>query len=165
MKPKSNSNSNMNATEYLRSSKINHKILCKSIKNMKNGNYKETTLQNLKKELMSKSNKKPRNRDEQITQVQIIHWLRWHKYFCFAIPNGEYRNKVTGAILKRQGVLAGCPDIEIILNDGKVLWIEVKSKKGVQSDSQKMFQKELEDRGHKYYIVRSLDDVVNILGV
>ena len=107
---------------------------------------------------------KSRRQPEHKIQVSIIEWLRWHKFFCFAIPNGGNRNAVTGAILKKEGVLAGCPDLQVILDNGKSIFLEVKTEKGVQQSTQKDFQKELEKRGHEYYIVRSLEDVINILG-
>jgi len=42
----------IDATAYLRSSKKNHEMLCKSIKNMENGNYTEITLEDFKKKYL-----------------------------------------------------------------------------------------------------------------
>ena len=39
------------------------------------------------------------------------------------------------------------------------LWIEVKSATGKQSELQKSFQAQVEAEGHRYAIVRSIDDV------
>jgi heterodisulfide reductase subunit C len=39
------------------------------------------------------------------------------------------------------------------------LWIEVKSEKGKQSDLQKSFQEQVESHGHRYVVVRSVEDV------
>jgi hypothetical protein len=44
-----------------------------------------------------------------------------------------------------------------------VLSVEVKDLKGKQSEGQVEFQKKLEKLDHCYFIVRSVDDVVNIL--
>jgi hypothetical protein len=108
--------------------------------------------------------KKPRKNLEHSIQVQIINWLRWNKIYCFAIGNGGKRNAVTGAILKKEGVLAGVADIQVLLSSGKSIFLEVKTPKGRQSPSQKEFQKEVEALGFRYYIVRSLEDVIKLSG-
>jgi hypothetical protein len=46
----------------------------------------------------------------------------------------------------------------IVLNP-RVLWIEVKAADGKQSDLQKSFQAQVEAEGHRYVIVRSIEDV------
>ena len=43
------------------------------------------------------------------------------------------------------------------------IWIEVKAPKGVQSELQKSFQKQVEDHGHRYAICRSVEDVEELL--
>jgi hypothetical protein len=43
------------------------------------------------------------------------------------------------------------------------IWIECKAPKGVQSDLQKSFQKQVESHGHRYIVARSLEDVLEIL--
>ncbi len=58
--------------------------------------------------------------------------------------------------------MRGVPDIIIVLN-GKFIGIEVKTKKGVQSDNQKEFQQNLESAGGEYYIVRSVSELQEIL--
>lgn len=57
-------------------------------------------------------------------------------YRAFAIPNGGKRDRITGAIMKREGVKAGVPDIAIVRNGGAVAFIEVKTAKGRLSNSQ-----------------------------
>lgn len=56
----------------------------------------------------------------------------------------------------------GIPDL-LALRPGVRKWYEVKSEKGVQSESQKDFQKLLERNGEEYFIVRSIEDVQNTL--
>src|SRR6185312_14927874 len=43
------------------------------------------------------------------------------------------------------------------------LWIECKAGRGVQSDAQKEFQREVEQQGHVYLLARSSDDVLGWL--
>ncbi len=55
-------------------------------------------------------------------------------------------------------VVPGRPDMEAYKN-GKVIFIEVKSKTGRQSDWQKAYQKKLEEHGMIYILARSVDDL------
>lgn len=41
----------------------------------------------------------------------------------------------------------------------RVLWIECKAGKGMQSELQKSFQEQVEEAGHAYLIAKSIDDV------
>ena len=59
--------------------------------------------------------------------------------------------------MKAEGVLAGFSDL-IIIADEKVLFIEVKTAKGYQSDLQKEFQANVERMGFQYSVCRSLQD-------
>lgn len=45
----------------------------------------------------------------------------------------------------------------------KAVWLEVKTEKGKQSSVQKSFQEQVESEGHKYVVVRSIDDVIAAL--
>lgn len=57
---------------------------------------------------------------------------------------------------------AGCPDITV-LHDGQFIWLEVKNEKGKQSDNQKTAEERILKSWGKYYIVRSIQDVIDIL--
>jgi hypothetical protein len=59
----------------------------------------------------------------------------------FAVPNGGARNAVTGAILKREGVRKGIPDLFLVKRNNQYsgLFIEMKAPKGVVSKEQKEF--------------------------
>lgn len=50
------------------------------------------------------------------------------------------------------------PDLVVLLPQGKVLLVEVKTIYGRQSDAQKAYQKAVENMGHRYEIWRSVDD-------
>ena len=45
----------------------------------------------------------------------------------------------------------------------RVIYLEVKTPVGIQSDDQKKFQADVEAQGAEYYIVRSLEEVVEIV--
>jgi len=44
-----------------------------------------------------------------------------------------------------------------------VMWIEVKSEIGRQSETQQSFQEQVEREGHKYIVARSVEDVIEAL--
>lgn len=58
----------------------------------------------------------------------------------------------------RQGV----PDILLIYN-GRLIGLEVKSETGIQTQAQIDFQKDMESAGAKYFVVRSIEDVEEVL--
>jgi len=93
-------------------------------------------------------------------QRNCVKWLRLHfpDIVCFAVPNGGARNKISAAILKGEGVLAGCTDL-VILKPNKeyhALFVEMKYEKGRQTQSQKDFETKCVKNGYKYMICRSL---------
>jgi hypothetical protein len=102
--------------------------------------------------------------NENQIQTEIVNYYKYkyssNKHCCiFSVPNGGNRNAREAASLKRTGVLAGVSDL-IILHYTKVLFVEVKTPKGVQSKSQKYFQKIIDEIGHIYFIVKSLEEFI-----
>ena len=96
--------------------------------------------------------------DEHDLQVWIVNFLRFHHFYCFAIPNGGRRDAKTGKKLKDEGVLAGVADLQILLPGGKSIFVELKTPWGYQSTAQKAFENEIKLRGFEYKIWRSDKD-------
>lgn len=102
-------------------------------------------------------------------QQASVRWFRlqYPKYagLLYAIPNGGYRNAVTGAILKAEGALAGVADLFLsVLNRyHHGFYIEMKKPKGRQQESQKAFQKAVEAQGYKYALCYSLDEFMQLV--
>ena len=67
------------------------------------------------------------------------------------------------ARLKRIGLRPGVADLVVMLPGGKVVFVEVKTKTGRQSENQKDFQEKCFDLGFAYHLVRSVEDVQNCL--
>lgn len=105
-----------------------------------------------------KIRKKPRHLESAIQQA-CVQWfkLAFPNYICFSVPNGGSRNALEAANLKREGALAGVSDL-IIVAERAVLFVEMKTAKGRQQESQKAFQQSVERLGHSYKICRSLTD-------
>lgn len=97
---------------------------------------------------------------EHAIQVGIVKYLRAMGVFCFAVPNGGKRDAKTGAYLKDEGALAGVADL-ILVQNNQIVFVEIKTGDGKQSESQRNFQKEVEARGHLYLVWRSIDDAIN----
>ncbi|MBA7548816.1 hypothetical protein ES705_41284 [subsurface metagenome] len=67
-------------------------------------------------------------------------------------------------ILQGLGAFKGVPD-RIAIKDGRVLFLEIKKPVGwKQSDKQKEFQANIEKEKGEYYLVKSLEDIIKILG-
>lgn len=112
----------------------------------------------LRKEESHKKRSIPRHIESQI-QRQMVGWFRlqYPHLVIAAIPNGGQRSKVEASIMKGEGVLAGFSDL-IIIASGNVLFVEVKTKNGRQSELQKKFQSDVERLGFQYSVCRSLQD-------
>jgi len=102
-------------------------------------------------------------------QIACVTWfkLQYAQYAknFFSVPNGGFRNKITGAILKKEGALSGVADLQLAVPNRFYhgLFIEMKQPKGTQQDTQKEFQKAVESQGYKYVICRSLDEFMEII--
>lgn len=81
----------------------------------------------------------------------------------FAVPNGDRRGgdqlqaKITGARLKKEGVLAGVSDL-IVLANNDVIFVEMKDDKGRQSTSQRDFEKMVKSHGHNYIVLHNWEE-------
>lgn len=110
------------------------------------------------------------NHAESTLQIHCVDMFRKWMHpnlapMLFAVPNGGRRDKITGAILKREGALAGVSDLLLLVPNTHYhgLCLEAKTKEGRQSESQKEWQKQVENQGYKYAIFRSEEDFIQIV--
>ena len=95
-------------------------------------------------------------------QAQLIAWWKAVgqrlalNVVLAAIPNGGARDAVTGARLKREGVVRGMPDLVLLCaRCGKhALFIEMKTKRGRVSESQRGLFPLLEAQGYGVAVCR-----------
>lgn len=100
--------------------------------------------------------KKPGNEESRIQADVIKWWATAHEaygipeFLLFAIPNGGYRNVITAAILKREGLRKGTSDLFLAVKRGSLggMWIEMKRPKGVLSPDQIEFCEEVVRQGY-----------------
>jgi hypothetical protein len=97
---------------------------------------------------------------EQQVQSAILEWLAAKRIWAIRMQTGAI--KLDKRFIKF-GV-AGCADILAFypVYDGRgflPIWIEVKSNVGRQSELQRSFELDVIQRGHRYLLAKSVDDV------
>lgn len=99
-------------------------------------------------------------------QKAVVQWLQTQENLgrltYFSIPNNP-RSAATGLKLKREGMRAGTPDLEILANGCVPLFVEMKAPKGTLTDEQELAAHRLTEHGALVVVCRSLDDVMNLV--
>ena len=93
-------------------------------------------------------------------QAAMFQW-HWNTYpeergYLYMNYNNA-KNQAHGAILKAMGMVSGVADLTYLSCSGAV-FIELKTETGLQSATQKEWQRRVTERGYAYHIVRSLDE-------
>jgi hypothetical protein len=94
----------------------------------------------------------------------ILRFLNSQEDF-FAFKFKDQAKRVNGYYKKDPWQINGVADICLLKKDAGIVWIEVKTEKGRQSQGQVNFQAKLASLGHKYLIVRGVEDCKNQLGL
>jgi hypothetical protein len=99
-------------------------------------------------------------------KAAILDWLGSKRVLTFRMNTGAGVSVYKG---KTRLIRYGTPGMADILafshfggyeyDEARPVWIEVKNEKGQQSEYQRSFQKLVEGDGHKYILVRSVEDV------
>jgi VRR-NUC domain-containing protein len=76
--------------------------------------------------------------------------------------NGEWRNKITGAKLRRMGLIAGASDL-LLWHEGKSFALELKAPGGRLSEAQKLFCARFNNAGGHTAIAYGIDDALACL--
>lgn len=108
--------------------------------------------------------KKPIKLSESAIERSICDYLTYQGFDVIKIPSSGYFDAARKRFRKHASpyVRNGIPDL-LALKPGTIYWFEVKSLKGVQSEAQKDMEKLFLKNGQKYFIVRSVKDVEDIL--
>lgn len=105
--------------------------------------------------------KMPSEHDE---QKAVVRWLRTKGIFVFAIPNGGLRDAITAKRLKDEGSTSGIPDLQIVLDGGRVIWLEMKRRKGgAVSPVQKKVHDSLRALGHTVLVAKGAKEARDLL--
>lgn len=91
-------------------------------------------------------------------QHEILLWANTNRpdIVVFTVANEAARKDRNITVLK------GVSDLVVVLPQ-KVIFVELKQPKGVQSKFQKVFQNRVEKLNKEYYIVRSLEEFKSLL--
>lgn len=109
---------------------------------------------------------------ESSLQQTCVRWARYQypvlRTLLFAVPNGYRTSASQARIAKAEGLVAGVADLILARpsDDGQyaVLFIEMKTSKGRQSDYQKAFQSAVEEQGiYAYRVVRSFEEFQRLI--
>ena len=116
--------------------------------------------------MASSRNKVSAGQSESEIQIQIVELLKrvlkgdvlW-TFFPAGEAGGGRGGKVRGARLNRMGLQPGWPDLQF-LHKGRYFGMEVKTKTGRLSQSQRRMHSLLEEQGVSVAVVRSINDVL-----
>lgn len=95
-------------------------------------------------------------------QAEIVNYIRtnYPQVLVFSVPNeATYRRR---NYFIKLGMLSGVSDLILVFLNG-VIFIECKAPRGKQSVEQINFQKRIEALGFKYYIIRDLEEIKDII--
>jgi hypothetical protein len=92
-------------------------------------------------------------------QNEIRIWCGEHDMLAIRINVGLFKTFYGDRIVDA-GPPKGFPDLLVILNKGRVVFCECKAKYGRLRDDQKKFHAELQRRGHKVIVPKSLEEFI-----
>ena len=100
--------------------------------------------------------------DEFTIQKTFVEWARKQEFIllCFAVPNGFQSNRHNAIMMKREGLLAGVPDVFCLLHNGKWAIIEFKTETGVVGPHQKAVIEKLQEGKQNVKVCRSTREAV-----
>jgi len=109
-------------------------------------------------------------KSEDLIQQEI--WMYYSNKYClkhhnprhiiYSVPNGGKRDAREAKKLNNTGLLKGTSDL-VIDTGSKIIYCEVKTPKGVQSDDQIDFQHRANSLGRDYIMPRSLDQFIALI--
>lgn len=108
-----------------------------------------------------------REKSESRIQQEIVLYLQAHGIFCHSVPNeGAGGDAIRSSKLVAMGMRAGVADLIVWYPTGtgvRVGYLEIKDRKGKQSPRQKAFEEKCKGAGIPYDLVRSVEEVGELL--
>ena len=95
--------------------------------------------------------------------VELLRVAAHPRTLWFHVPNGALVKPSARMYFARLGVFPGVADLVLVLPDGTVAFLEVKSEVGTQTRAQEGFQARCAVLGLKYRIARSISEAREIL--
>lgn len=113
--------------------------------------------------------KKKRLNPEYDLQVICLKWfkMQYPEFggLIFHIPNERKQSYQAGIRAQKLGVLVGVADVflSVARNDKHGLYLEFKSKKGMQTESQGIFELRVVNQNFKYVLIRDFEDFSEVI--
>lgn len=102
---------------------------------------------------------------EDVIQKSVVQHLTLRgspAIYWFHVPNGGSRHIAEAVKLKAMGTRAGVADLVLIIG-GRAHFLELKTRKGKQSNAQKIAAKQVEMSGATYALAHSIDEALDTL--
>lgn len=105
---------------------------------------------------------------EDLLQAQIVKWFRneyqmHDKGLIFSTPNGGSRNVVEAKKLKTTGTMAGVADLTVLLPNARIIFVELKTNIGKQSDVQLKFENKVKNLNFEYHLIRTIEEFKKLI--
>ena len=117
---------------------------------------------------MRKPTRRRNQQPEHKLQVAVLDYLTLcgrREFKWFAIPSGGLRHINVALALKAEGVVAGVPDLCIMMDQGRTAWLELKDKRGRLSNDQVGFSAICERLGHLWGVAYTIDEAIALFVV
>ncbi len=101
------------------------------------------------------------NAEDQI-HMACVDLLTLRRILHFHVPNASKGPIAWRAKLKRMGLLAGVPDLVLVL-ENEIVFVEIKTETGRLSPAQRWFRDKVQEFGHLWYLVRSVEEMDQVL--
>lgn len=98
---------------------------------------------------------------EKDVKKAVLSYLDAKKHLYFVVQNQGQYDPRKGVYHRFKGT-RGAPDLMVHIGAGVWYCIELKSSTGRQSKDQREFQKKVEEKHGDYYIVRNINDLIQI---
>lgn len=110
-------------------------------------------------------------KSEHSEQSAVIEWKNWRTAMypelelLYAIPNAGKRSKITGAIMKREGLMAGVPDLclPVARKGFNALYIEMKVGKNKTTELQRDWIEKLKKHNNRVEICYGSSEAINVI--
>lgn len=101
---------------------------------------------------------------EDVIQQKCVIWFRNNyglkthnpRYLLFSVPNSG-KDVKEQSYKKATGMMSGVADLILLMPNGKTIFVEMKTEKGIQSPTQKEFETAVINLGFNYILCRSFE--------
>lgn len=100
--------------------------------------------------------------DEFVLQHLIVTTLRSRGMVVFSIPNERNAGVSDAARMRATGLTKGAPDLVVLKDNARCIFLELKTPTGKRSPEQEAFAETIQRLGFEYRLVRSVDDIKDI---